>query len=178
MFADYSNQERTVQEKSVTAKVKRTVTREKILSVGCEPALWKWISLYTLEKNSDWREIKKLLEFVEKQQHLEEEKEERRRILEEDRRREEKEKEERRRREDEERETRRQERELRKLELEADLLKQKEAIEAAKREHELELARLAQGRNDTERAEVREDRAKAPKLPSFVDGKDDLDAYL
>ena len=71
MFADYSNQERTVQEKSVTAKVKRTVTREKILSVGCEPALWKWISLYTLEKNSDWREIKKLLEFVEKQQHLE-----------------------------------------------------------------------------------------------------------
>ena len=57
-------------------------------------------------------------------------------------------------------------------------MKQKEAIEAAKREHELELARLAQGRNDTERAEVREDRAKAPKLPSFVDGKDDLDAYL
>ena len=83
-----------------------------------------------------------------------------------------------RRKEDEERETRRQERELRKLELEADLLKQREAIEAAKREHELELARLAQGRNDTERAEVREDRAKAPKLPSFVDGKDDLDAYL
>ena len=57
-------------------------------------------------------------------------------------------------------------------------MKQKEAIEAAKREHELELARLGQGRNDTERAEVREDRAKAPKLPSFVDGKDDLDAYL
>ena len=26
--------------------------------------------------------------------------------------------------------------------------------------------------------EVREDRAKAPKLPSFVDGKDDFDAYL
>ena len=48
----------------------------------------------------------------------------------------------------------------------------------AKREHELELARLGQGRNDTERADVREDRAKAPKLPSFVDGKDDLDAYL
>ena len=105
-------------------------------------------------------------------------KEERRRILEEDRRKEEEEKEERRRREDEEREARRQERDLRKLELEAELLKQKEAIEAAKREHELELARLGQGRNDTERAEVREDRAKAPKLPSFVDGKDDLDAYL
>ena len=117
-------------------------------------------------------------EKEEKRRQLEEEKEERRRILEEDRRKEEEEKEERRRREDEERETRRQERELRKLELEAELLKQKEAIEAAKREHELELARLAQGRNDTERAEVREDRAKAPKLPSFVDGKDDLDAYL
>ena len=117
-------------------------------------------------------------EKEEKRRQIEEEKEERRRILEEDRRKEEEEKEERRRREDEERETRRQERELRKLELEADLLKQKEAIEAAKREHELELARLAQGRNDTERAEVREDRAKAPKLPSFVDGKDDLDAYL
>ena len=83
-----------------------------------------------------------------------------------------------RRKEDEERETRRQERDLRKLELEAKLVKQKQAIKAAKREHELELARLAQGRNDTERAEVREDRAKAPKLPSFVDGKDNLDAYL
>ena len=117
-------------------------------------------------------------EKEEKRRQIEEEKEERRRILEQDRRKEEEGKEERRRREDEERETRRQERELRKLELEADLLKQKEAIEAAKREHELELARLAQGRNDTERADVREDRAKAPKLPSFVDGKDDLDAYL
>ena len=83
-----------------------------------------------------------------------------------------------RRREDKERENRRQERELRKLEMEAELLKQKEAIEAAKREHELELARLAQGRNVAERAELREDRAKTPKLPSFVDGKDDLDAYL
>ena len=109
--------------------------------------------------------------------HIEEEKEERRRIVEEDRRKEE-EKEERRRREDEERETRRQERELRKLELEADMLKQKGAIAAAKREHELELARLGQGRNVAEHPEVREDRAKAPKLPSFVDGKDDLDAYL
>ena len=46
------------------------------------------------------------------------------------------------------------------------------------REHELELARLGQGRNVAERGELREDRAKAPKLPSFVDGKDDLDAYL
>ena len=106
-------------------------------------------------------------EKEEKRRLLEEQKEEKRRMLEEDRRK-----------EDEERETRRQERKLRKLELEADLLKQREAIEAAKREHELELARLAQGRNVTERDEVREDRAKAPKLPSFVDGKDDLDGYL
>ena len=105
---------------------------------------------------------------------MEEEKEEKRRQLEEEK----EEKEERRRREDEERENRRQECELRKLEMEADLLRQKEAIEAAKREHELELARLGQGRNVAKRTELREDRAKAPKLPSFVDGKDDLDAYL
>ena len=57
-------------------------------------------------------------------------------------------------------------------------MKQREAIEATKRENGLELARLGQGRNDTERAEMREDSAKAPKFPSFVDGKDDLDAYL
>ena len=117
------------------------------------------------EKEEKRRQLEE--EKEEKRRLLEEQKEEKRRMLEEDRRK-----------EDEERETRRQERELRKLQLEADLLKQREAIEAAKREHELELARLAQGRNDTERAEVREDRAKAPKLPSFVDGKDDLDAYL
>ena len=102
----------------------------------------------------------------EKRRHLEEEKEEKRRLLEEDRRR-----------ADEERETRRQERELRKLEMEAELLKQKEAIEAAKREHELEIAGLAVANADG-RPDVREDRAKAPKLPSFVDGKDDFDAYL
>ena len=76
--------------------------------------------------------------------------------------------------------TRPQERELRKLELESDLLKQKEAIEAAKREHELELARTGRGLNVAEQAVVREVRAKSPigKLPSFVDGKDDLDACL
>ena len=117
-------------------------------------------------------------EKEEKRRQLEEEKEERRRLLEEQKEEKPRMVEEDRRREDEERETRRQERELRKLELEADLLKQREAIEAAKREHELELARLAQGRNVAERTELREDRAKAPKLPSFVDGKDDLDAYL
>ena len=61
--------------------------------------------------------------------------------------------------------------------MEAELLKQKEAIEAAKREHELEIARLAVENADG-RPEVREDRAKVPKLPSFVDGKDDLDAHL
>jgi len=48
------------------------------------------------------------------------------------------------------REARWQECELRKLELEADLLKQKVGSEAAKREHELKLACLRQGRNDTE----------------------------
>ena len=128
------------------------------------------------EKEEKRRQLEE--EREEKHRQLDEEKEERRRILEEDRRKEEEEKEERRRREDEEREARRQERDLRKLELEAELLKQREAIEAAKREHELELTRLGQGRNDTQRAGVREDRAKAPKLPSFVDGKDDLDAYL
>ena len=122
-------------------------------------------------------EGEKLLEFVRRQ--LEEEKEEKCRQLEEEekRRQLEEEKEERRRRQDEEREARRQERELRKLEMEAELVRQKEAAEGAKREHELELARLRQ-RNMDDRPHDREDRAKAPKLPSFVDGKDDLDAYL
>lgn len=75
-------------------------------------------------------EGKKLLEFVEKQQKLGEEreenrrllekqKEERRRILEEDRRKEEEEEAKRRRKEEEEREAKWQERELRKLEMEA-----------------------------------------------------------
>ena len=61
--------------------------------------------------------------------------------------------------------------------MEAEIMRQKEAAEAAKREHELELARLGQGNLD-DCPRDREDRAKAPKLPSFVDGKDDLDAYL
>ena len=61
--------------------------------------------------------------------------------------------------------------------METELVKQKEAIEAAKREHELEIPGLAVENADG-RPEVREGRAKAPKLPSFVDGKDDLDAYL
>ena len=125
-------------------------------------------------------EGEKLLEFVreeeereEKRRQLEEEREEKRRQLEE-------EKEERRRRQDEERDARRQEREIRKLQQEADLMRQKEAAGVAKREHELELARIAAMNGDGRTAERgdREDRAKAPKLPSFVDGKDDLDAYL
>ena len=136
-------------------------------------------------------EGEKLLEFVREQEENEEkrrqlEKEEKRRQLEEEEKRrqfkeekrlEEEEREERRRREDEERETRRLERELRKLEMEAENVRQKEAAEAAKRVQELELARLGQGNLD-DRPRDREDRAKAPKLPSFVDGKDDLDAYL
>ena len=81
-------------------------------------------------------EGEKLLEFVRKQQKLEEEKEERQRREQEERaerqRREEEEREERRRRQDEEREARRQEREIRKLQHEADLMRQKEAAEAAK----------------------------------------------
>ena len=116
------------------------------------------------EKRRQLEEAKeeKRRQLEEREGKRRQEKEEKRRLLEEDRRR-----------EDEERETRRPERELRKLGMEAELLKQK-AIEAAKREHELEIARLADGLPEV----LRKDRAKAPKLPSFVDGKDDLDAYL
>ena len=116
------------------------------------------------------------LEKEEKRGQLEEEKEEKRGRPEEEKRPEEEEREERRRREDEERETRRLERELRKSEMEAEFVRQREAAEAAKGEHEPELARLGQ-RNMDDRPSDREDRAKAPKLPSFVDGKDDLEAY-
>ena len=61
--------------------------------------------------------------------------------------------------------------------MEAEIMRQREAAEAAKREHELELARLGQG-NLGDHPRDREDRAKAPKLPLFVDGNDDLDTYL
>ena len=203
MFSDYRNQERTIQEE-VTPRVRRTVQREYIVFLLWNTAM-EMEKLLQMGKEFGL-EGAKLLEFVKKQQkleqerrreeeereekrrQLEEEKQEKRRQLEEEReekrRQFEEEKEEKhrlleedRRREDEERETRRQERELRKLEMEAELLKQKEAIEAAKREHELEIALLAVENADG-RPEVREDRAKAPKLSSFVDGKDDLDAYL
>ena len=56
-------------------------------------------------------------------------------------------------------------------------MRQKEAAEVAKREHKLELARLGQGNLDDPPCD-REDQAKAPKLSSFVEGKDDLDSYL
>ena len=58
--------------------------------------------------------------------------------------------------------------------METELVRQKEAAEVAKRGHELELARLGH-ENLNDRTRDREDRAKAPKLPSFVDGKGDLD---
>ena len=133
-----------------------------------------------------------LLSFVEKQQELEreevrreEEREEKRRREEEEKeerlRREEEEKEERRRRLDEEREARRQEREIRKLQAEAELQRQKVEIEEAQRRYELEMRRLElelTRQGPGAKAPSNEDRAKAPKLPSFVDGKDDLDAYL
>ena len=61
--------------------------------------------------------------------------------------------------------------------METELMRQKEAAEVAKRVHELELARLGHENLD-DRSCDREDRAKAPKLPLFVDGKDDLDAHL
>ena len=60
--------------------------------------------------------------------------------------------------------------------METDLVRQKEAADAARREHKLELARIAATNGDGHTAE-RDDRAKAPKLPSFLDGKDDLDVY-
>ena len=60
--------------------------------------------------------------------------------------------------------------------MEAELLRQ-EAAEVSKREPELELAHL--GQEDLDDCPCnREDWAKAPKLPLFVDGKDNLDAYL
>ena len=110
----------------------------------------------------------------EKLRRAEEEKEERLRRADE-------EKEERRRRQDEEREARRQERDIRKLQMEAELQRQKAEVEEAQRRDELEMKRLELEQTPVGAgAQVpnKEDRAKAPKLPSFVDGKDDLDAYL
>ena len=133
------------------------------------------------QRREEEERAEKQRQLVKEQKLEEEERAERQRREEEEKaerqRREEEEREERRRRQDEEREARRQEREIRKLQHEADLMRQKEIAEAAKREHELELARLAATNGDG-RTAARDDRAKAPKLPAFVDGKDDLDAYL
>ena len=122
-----------------------------------------------------------LLSFVEKSREEEREDKRREEEREEKLRREEEEKEERRRRQNEEREARRQEREIRKLQMEAELQRQKAEVEEAQRRHELEMKRLELEQTPAgPGAQVpnKEDRAKAPKLPSFVDGKDDLDAYL
>ena len=130
-----------------------------------------------LRKEQEEKEERLRKEQEEKEERLrkeQEEKEERRRLFEEEKEERLWREQEERRKLDEEREARWEERELRKLEMEADILRQKEAAEAAKREHELELARLGQGRNVFDTS----DKPKAPKLPSFVDGKDDLDAYL
>ena len=151
---------------------------EKFVQLGKEFGLEGAELLAFVEKRREEEKEEKRRE-EEKRRQLEEEKEEKRREEEkEERRRQlEEEREERQRREEEEREERRQEREIRKLQQEADIMRQKEAAEIAKREHELDLARIAATNGDGRTAE-RDDRAKAPKLPSFVDGKDDLDAYL
>ena len=54
-------------------------------------------------------------------------------------------------------------------------------VEEAQRRHELEMKRLELEQTHAgPAAQVpnKEDGAKGPKLPSVVDGKDDLDAYL
>ena len=65
--------------------------------------------------------------------------------------------------------------------MEAELQRQKVEIEEVQRRHELEMKRLELEQTHQgpgAQAPNKEDRVKAPKLPSFVDGKDDLDAYL
>ena len=54
--------------------------------------------------------------------------------------------------------------------MKAEIMRKKEATEAAKREHELELTRLGQGNLDV-RPRDRENQAKAPKRPSFCGWK-------
>ena len=65
--------------------------------------------------------------------------------------------------------------------MEAEIQRQKVEVEEAQRRHELEMRRLElEQAHQGPGAQVpnKEGRAKAPKLASFVDGKDDLDAYL
>ena len=59
-------------------------------------------------------------------------------------------------------------------------MRQREAVEAVKRQHELELGDIIEqaGLNPVGQVPNKEDWAKTPKLPSFVDGKYDLDTYL
>ena len=69
------------------------------------------------------------------------------------------------------------------LELERELLKEKEEMERnlLREKEKIEEAKhlgLEYGKQALAQPQVVQDRAKAPKLPSFVDGKDDLDAYL
>ena len=64
--------------------------------------------------------------------------------------------------------------------MEAELQRQKAEAGEAQRRHELEMKRLELEQTHQgpgAQAHNKEDRAKAPTLPSFVDGKDDLDAY-
>ena len=54
-------------------------------------------------------------------------------------------------------------------------------VEEVQRTYEIEIRRLEleQTRQGSgAKVPINEDRAKAPKLPSFVDGKDDLDGYF
>ena len=91
----------------------------------------------------------------------------------------EKEREAREREKEKEREEREKEREEREKEREArEKEKEKEREEREKeRQHELELERLRAERDSvTDHSQTAT--TKKPKLPAFVDGKDDLDAYL
>ena len=87
-----------------------------------------------------------------------------------------------------EREDRRKEREIRKLEVEREIEVKQLEEKRAQRRHEQELSE-SQKRHEIElrilelqsASTVRRDgvdRAKAPKLQSFVDRKDELDSYL
>ena len=64
MFADYSNQERTVQEQRVYSGVRRTATRKYIECACCELLPWKW-KLLQIGKEFGL-EGEKLLEFCRK----------------------------------------------------------------------------------------------------------------
>ena len=133
-----------------------------------------------LEKEERERQRQERLEKEEREREREEKERERREKLErEERERERQErlaKEEREReREEKERERERQER----LEKEERELEREEREREAQRQHELQMRRLELEHGvPMHRASDSGDRPKAPKLPAFVDGKDDLDNYL